>query len=1474
MKTHFNNPEYAKKMAQKMQSLATCLPPAILFEKNEKKSEKKDNEKEKYKTFDIKLSKKEKDSEKVEISVKVFENGTPEDFCKWYEQYVELAEMMPLDTPTKKIKIIRSILKDTYLETFNNFILEVEEGDKENDEEDGPREPTDDDVEEALEAVTLKVFKNDHHAYRRQVRYMRYQLYFTNTNFQTFFPRLKQLNKYLKFFPIPPQKGTVTPLTEDDLIEIIDNAKPLEYNQYMLQNNYDPYDKTLEAFSQYIERLETSVKFNQKMASTANKPIKKRKRTQTNEDEEEVKGLHKCKYCKKMVTHEANDCWEKPGNEHKKPRKFRRSTGYKTKAGSKKTPPTFTAEQLNFLIQNAQVAAGNKTKNKPTKKRKVTYKQESDSDDQEEANMMQNFPKLHLDSDELTDNSEEVEEYFSTTIARTRTNKRRKKSHFTTEVVGEIVNRDGKITPIRCLLDTGTTASIILKPFANNVSRFKNSKTKWITMGGVFETRRKAQIEFKLPEFTHNKTVKWITHVDEITDPTKTQYDLIIGSDLMRELNIVIDYRQQHIVWDDVAVSMKQKGVVADPEMTQTIYEMTKESSILKMSEERHNEIIKAMYGKVDIREHVKTFKHLTTEQQQQLAKVLEAYPDMYEGSIGTLNIDPVHFELKPKAVPFHAKPFPIPKAYENLTKEECKRFERDTIWHHTLNSVWAAPSFIVPKKTGDVRVVTDFRELNKWIVRKPYPIPKILDILQKMERFKYATAVDLRKGYYHIPLDKATQKLCTTILPWGKYSYERLPMGIATSPDIFQKAMNDIFGDLDYVLVYLDDILILSNDQDTFEDHLKKVQVVFSRLHKMGMKVNLLKTEFFKDELEYLGYLLTPHGIKPLPKKVEAISRILPPKTKRQLRRFLGMVNYYRDMWKRRSHILSPLSKLVSKSVKWKWTAIEQTAFDEAKRMIQKETMLAYPKFGETFHIYADASNTQLGGVIMQNNKPLAFYTRKLNSAQSNYSVGEKELLSLVETLKSFENILMGQKLVVHTDHLNLLYKKLASARLVRWRMLLEEFGPEVKHIQGEKNVVADALSRLDLTKQQYDEIVDTKTPSQLSYANQTDISEILEELFPMSPQEIKCHQQKDEKLQKDLEEKHDYFIKKVEGQDLIMYRDRIYVPATLKKRVMDWYHTYLLHPGSTRMISTIQSTMHWHGMRRDIEHFVKTCDICQRCKKQKKKYGLLPPKKAETTPWKRVNVDLIGPYTIQTKKRKYELRAMTMIDPVTNWFEIARIINPSSEECQRAFDSTWIARYPRPKEIGFDNGSEFKALFMDLCDNMSLKRKPTTDYNPQSNAIIERIHQVLGNQLRTFELENRELTKTEKTFEPFLTACAYALRCTYHTTLKATPGQLVFGRDMILPIKFEADWALIEKRKQMSINNSNRQENKKRIPHTYAVGDKVLLTKPGILRKMSTPYSGPYIVQHVFSNGTINIQKGAVIQRVNIRRVVPYHE
>ena len=229
---------------------------------------------------------------------------------------------------------------------------------------------------------------------------------------------------------------------------------------------------------------------------------------------------------------------------------------------------------------------------------------------------------------------------------------------------------------------------------------------------------------------------------------------------------------------------------------------------------------------------------------------------------------------------------------------------------------------------------------------------------------------------------------------------------------------------------------------------------------------------------------------------------------------------------------------------------------------------------------------------------------------------------------------------------------------------------------------------------------------------------------------------------------------------------------------------------------------------------------------KKQRKKYGHLPPKEAEELPWSRVNVDLIGPYVVRTPTTTHTLRALTMIDPVTNWFEVTAIQDKIASTVMEAFNNTWLTRYPRPQYIGYDNGSEFKAQFKEMCDNYGIKDKPSTTYNPQSNGIIERVHQVLGNALRTFELEDKELD-TNDPWGPFLSAAAWAIRSTVHTTLDATPGQLVFGRDMLLPIQIKTDWARIRQRKQDIINVNNRKENEKRIEHKYHVGEKVLLEK-----------------------------------------------
>jgi hypothetical protein len=272
--------------------------------------------------------------------------------------------------------------------------------------------------------------------------------------------------------------------------------------------------------------------------------------------------------------------------------------------------------------------------------------------------------------------------------------------------------------------------------------------------------------------------------------------------------------------------------------------------------------------------------------------------------------------------------------------------------------------------------------------------------------------------GYYTIRLDPNASRICTVIFPWGRYSYKRLPMGIAGSPDIIQSKMSELMEDLEYVWAYLDDLLCIS--RSSLEDLLKKLEEVLRCLRDARLKVNAKKLTFCALEIEYLGYILTRDGIKPQSNKVKAILAIQPPKNVKELRHFLGMVQYYRDLWARRSKILAPLTSLVgecgqtkvsrakgSKKVPWHWDEVHQRAFDHVKATIAKEVVSAYPDYFKVFEIYIDASSKQLGAVITQENRQIAFFSQKLSTTQRKYSITKIELLAIVKTLKEFKGML-----------------------------------------------------------------------------------------------------------------------------------------------------------------------------------------------------------------------------------------------------------------------------------------------------------------------------------------------------------------------------------------------------------------------------------------------------------------------------------
>lgn len=384
-------------------------------------------------------------------------------------------------------------------------------------------------------------------------------------------------------------------------------------------------------------------------------------------------------------------------------------------------------------------------------------------------------------------------------------------------------------------------------------------------------------------------------------------------------------------------------------------------------------------------------------------------------------------------------------------------------------NSQWTSPVVVVEKKNGKKRLCVDYRKLNRVTKKDCYPLPRIDDMLETLQGSQWFSSLDLASGFWQVELDPKDREKTTFITRFGTYEFTVMPFGLCNAPATFQRLMDTVLRDIlwHFVVVYIDDINVGSK---TFDEHLLHLEQVFIRLEQAGLKLSPEKCFFFKEELPFLGHVVSRKGIQTDPEKLRVIKEFPIPKDLTQLRGFIALASYYRKFVKNFSSIAEPLNRLLKKNTAYIWGKDQNNAFEKLKNCLITPPILAYPNFEKPFLLYTDASTFALGAILAQKNDDkkehvIAYASRTLNKHERNYGVTELECLAVVWAVKHFHHYLHGQRFTVITDHMALKYLlnlTNPTGRLGRWLMFLNSYNLEIINRPGKQHSNVDTLSRI----------------------------------------------------------------------------------------------------------------------------------------------------------------------------------------------------------------------------------------------------------------------------------------------------------------------------------------------------------------------------------------------------------------------------
>ena len=458
---------------------------------------------------------------------------------------------------------------------------------------------------------------------------------------------------------------------------------------------------------------------------------------------------------------------------------------------------------------------------------------------------------------------------------------------------------------------------------------------------------------------------------------------------------------------------------------------------------------------------------HLNSYQQEQLKQMLLEYKAVFP-DVPVRTTAATHDVDVGDTQPIKQHAFRVSPDKRDLTNQEVKyMLDHDIIRPST--SSWSSPCVLVPKPDGSVRFCTDYRKLNTVTKTDVYPIPRIDDCIDRVGDARYLSKIDLLKGYWCVPLTERGREVSAFVCSAGLFEYNVMPFGMKNAPATFQRMMEKVLSGLSHSYAYIDDVVIRS---DTWEEHVDNIREVLCRLADARLTVNLAKSEFACAKVSYLGYQIGQGQLAPVEAKVKVILDFAPPTDKKAVRRFLGMIGYYRKFCKNFAQLAIPLTGLLRKDGRFNWTDECKEAFERLKHILCHHPVLKMPDFNASFELAIDASDQAAGGVLLQTDgktesikHPIAYFSRKFDKHQQNYSTIEKELLALILAVQHFEVYISRVKLLkVYTDHNPLVFLKRMknrNRRLLNWSLLLQEYNLDIHHIKGTDNVIADALSR-----------------------------------------------------------------------------------------------------------------------------------------------------------------------------------------------------------------------------------------------------------------------------------------------------------------------------------------------------------------------------------------------------------------------------